>query len=79
MEEIAKHKTVDSLWIVIEDKVYDITSFLEEHPGGQKPLLKYAGTNATEKFNSVSMHIESVILPELLEKICIGSVKLSIQ
>lgn len=29
-EEVAKHKTAQSLWVVIHDKVYDITKFMEE-------------------------------------------------
>ena len=29
-EEVAKHKTAESLWLVIHDKVYDITEFMEE-------------------------------------------------
>lgn len=29
-EEVAKHKSKDSLWIVVEDRVYDVTKFLHE-------------------------------------------------
>ena len=29
-EEVAKHRTSESLWIVIHDKVYDVTKFMEE-------------------------------------------------
>ena len=37
-----------SIWIVIHDKVYDITKFLDEHPGGEEILIKNAGADATE-------------------------------
>ena len=30
LEEVAKHKTPESLWLVIHDKVYDVTKFTEE-------------------------------------------------
>lgn len=30
MEEVAKHNTAESLWLVVHDKVYDVTSFMEE-------------------------------------------------
>ena len=29
-EEIAKHNSAQSLWIVVDDKVYDVTRFMEE-------------------------------------------------
>ncbi|PSR79296.1 mitochondrial cytochrome-like protein b2 [Coniella lustricola] len=51
--EIANHKTADSCWIVIENKVYDVTGFLNRHPGGRGILLKQGGTDATNEFNKV--------------------------
>jgi cytochrome b involved in lipid metabolism len=30
LKEVAKHKTADSLWLVVHGKVYDITKFMEE-------------------------------------------------
>ena len=41
--EVAKHSGRKSCWIVIDGKVYDVTSFLPEHPGGATILLKQAG------------------------------------
>ncbi len=77
MDEVSKHNTAESLWIAVDNKVYDVTEFLEKHPGGPKALLYFGGKNATEKFNSIGNHIESTTLPGLLEKIYIGSVKLN--
>lgn len=44
-QEIAKHYTEDSMWIVAGDKVYDITSFYKQknHPGGRLSLETRAG------------------------------------
>uniref|UniRef100_A0A8C4SZN8 Cytochrome b5 type B n=1 Tax=Erpetoichthys calabaricus TaxID=27687 RepID=A0A8C4SZN8_ERPCA len=36
-------------WVIIHDKVYDVTHFLDEHPGGEEVLLEQAGGDATEK------------------------------
>jgi cytochrome b involved in lipid metabolism len=38
-EEIFKHKTRDSLWLLIKGEVYDVTKFMEEHPGGEDLLI----------------------------------------
>lgn len=32
-EEVAKHNTADSAWVIVEGGVYDVTDFLEDHPG----------------------------------------------
>lgn len=42
-EEVAKHNTADSLWILIDRSVYDITSVLDHHPGGRGALLRRGG------------------------------------
>jgi L-lactate dehydrogenase (cytochrome) len=43
-EEIAGHRSTSSCWIVVDDKVYDVTSYLSEHPGGAAILLKQGGS-----------------------------------
>jgi hypothetical protein len=34
VEEISKHNTPEDCWIVVEGKIWDITEFAPEHPGG---------------------------------------------
>ena len=48
-EEVAKHKTRDDLWVIIRGKVYDLTSYVDEHPGGGA-ILNNAGGDTTEGF-----------------------------
>lgn len=38
-EEIARHCDASSLWISVDGTVYDLTSFLDAHPGGPSALL----------------------------------------
>ncbi|CZT15918.1 probable L-lactate dehydrogenase (cytochrome) [Ramularia collo-cygni] len=52
-EEIAKHNTTESCWVIIHGKAYDVTEFMPEHPGGPKIILKYAGKDATEEYEPI--------------------------
>ncbi|KAK0402546.1 hypothetical protein QR680_016395 [Steinernema hermaphroditum] len=52
-KEVAEHNTVDSAWTIISNKVYDVTTFLQEHPGGLEILLEQAGEDGTEQFEDV--------------------------
>ncbi|KAH9470542.1 hypothetical protein Pst134EA_007791 [Puccinia striiformis f. sp. tritici] len=51
IQEVEKHKDEKSAWTIVEGKVYDVTEFLEEHPGGKKILLKNCGKDSTELFH----------------------------
>jgi L-lactate dehydrogenase (cytochrome) len=42
--EVAKHNSKKSCWILLDSKVYDVTSFLSKHPGGAAIILKQAGS-----------------------------------
>jgi nitrate reductase (NAD(P)H) len=35
LEEIQKHDKMDDAWLIINNKVYDVTSVLDWHPGGK--------------------------------------------
>uniref|UniRef100_A0A8D2LTA4 Cytochrome b5 n=1 Tax=Varanus komodoensis TaxID=61221 RepID=A0A8D2LTA4_VARKO len=53
LEEIQKHNHSQSTWIILHNRVYDLTKFLEEHPGGEEVLREQAGGDATESFEDV--------------------------
>ncbi|KAI0196443.1 acyl-CoA dehydrogenase/oxidase [Astrocystis sublimbata] len=48
--DVASHNKGDSLWIVVDNDVYDLTKFQDEHPGGKKILTKVAGKDASKQF-----------------------------
>ncbi|XP_029652824.1 cytochrome b5 [Octopus sinensis] len=69
LEQVKDHKTCKSLWLVIDNKVYDVTEFLDEHPGGEEVLLDLGGTDATEPFDNVSHSSDA---REMMKKYYIG-------
>ena len=69
LRQVAEHSTPLDCWIVIYDKIYDVTDFLQEHPGGEFILLEFAGRDATLAFRSTRHGSESY---ELLNKYLIG-------
>lgn len=48
--EVAKHQSKNDCWIVLDSKVYNLSKFLFEHPGGAPIIIKNAGSDATEEF-----------------------------
>ncbi|CAP27099.1 Protein CBG06866 [Caenorhabditis briggsae] len=52
-EEVAQHSDEDSCWIILHGKVYDVTKFLEEHPGGAEVITQLAGLDSTTEFDDV--------------------------
>ena len=33
--EVARHASSDDCWVIVADHVYDVTAFLDDHPGGK--------------------------------------------
>jgi nitrate reductase (NAD(P)H) len=55
-QEIEKHNSEDDCWMVVDGKVYDVTSVLSWHPGGKSAILNHAGKvhqETTDEFSSV--------------------------
>ena len=53
LAEVAEHKERNSCWVVIHNKVYDVTKFLDEHPGGEEVILDVGGRFGSEPFEDV--------------------------
>ncbi|KAL0394170.1 UNVERIFIED_CONTAM: Acyl-lipid (9-3)-desaturase [Sesamum latifolium] len=49
-EELKAHNKSGDLWISIQGKVYDVSEWVNHHPGGELPLLNLAGQDATDAF-----------------------------
>ncbi|KAI9275679.1 acyl-CoA dehydrogenase/oxidase [Phascolomyces articulosus] len=58
-EEVKRHANEDDLWIIIDTVVYDMSRFVDMHPGGAFPILEYAGKDATDAF--YGLHRQEVL------------------
>ncbi|KAI6975542.1 hypothetical protein KC321_g4484, partial [Hortaea werneckii] len=65
VEEIKRHNSPDDCWIVVDGKVWDITDFAPEHPGGGEIIWKHAGYDATTTYSTY--HSPS-LLPNNLDR-----------
>lgn len=54
MEDVQAHSEEGDCWLVIEGKVYDVTSFISSHPGG-RAILEGCGIDASELFETRPM------------------------
>ncbi|CAK7201115.1 hypothetical protein SEUCBS139899_003817 [Sporothrix eucalyptigena] len=71
-QDVAEHNTNKDLFLVIHDKVYDVTKFIDEHPGGEEVLLDVGGQDATEAFEDVGHSDEA---RETLAQLLTGTLK----
>ncbi|XP_019360903.1 PREDICTED: cytochrome b5 [Gavialis gangeticus] len=71
LEEVSSRASSREAWLVIHGRVYDVSRFLAEHPGGEEVLLEQAGRDATESFEDVGHSIDA---REMLKQYYIGEV-----
>lgn len=64
--------TEDNTWFIIDSKVYDVSDFLDAHPGGEAVLRQVAGTDATEAFYNLHRH---EVLTGRYSELAIGTVE----
>jgi cytochrome b involved in lipid metabolism len=66
--EVAAHNTVEDCWLIIRGKVYNVTPYVYDHPGGSI-LCQDAGRDSTASFDDIGHSSDAVAL---LEKFYIG-------
>lgn len=64
MAELALHKSRTDAWICVEGRAYDISSYVERHPGGWLPIANLAGKDVTDAFaNYHPLYVFEKLLP----------------
>lgn len=74
--EVAGHNNADSCWMIIHDKVYDVTSLIPTHTGGSEAILKNCGKDGTIAFDTKygkGSHSDSA--KSILDSYYIGNLK----
>jgi len=70
--DIESHNTAESCYVTIGTKVYDITDFLEDHPGGADLILEHAGKDVADVMRDEISHLHTEAAYEILEEHLIG-------
>jgi cytochrome b involved in lipid metabolism len=75
INDIKKHNSIEKgVWTIIYNKVYDITKWVPEHPGGIAKIMQIAGKDGTDLFMNNPFH-KGTDAKKILEKYYIGDIK----
>ncbi|KAF1791885.1 Cytochrome b5, heme-binding site [Phytophthora cactorum] len=76
MEDVSPHNTAEDCWMVIREdgirKVYDVTAFLDDHPGGPEIMVDWLRQDATDEFEDIGHSNDA---REQLKQFEIGKIK----
>jgi len=70
LTDLKANTTEKSCYLLIDEKVYNVTEFLDEHPGGYDIILNTTGRDATEDFEEIG---HSNAAREMLDKYLVGN------
>ncbi|KAJ1024426.1 hypothetical protein NDA18_004593 [Ustilago nuda] len=71
-DDVAKHNISTDCWVIHRGKVYDVTDFVQDHPGGDDLILQYAGKDMQNVMDDPQEHSHSDSAYELLDEHIIG-------
>lgn len=73
--QVEKHNTERDCYVTLGNKVYDVTSFLFDHPGGHKLILDYAGKDIKDILEDGVSHTHSDAAYDILDDSLVGYLK----
>ncbi len=71
-EDLKNHATASSCWVSYKGKVYDISGFLTDHPGGEDILLRHAGQPVEDVMADKNEHVHSEAAYDMLDEFIVG-------
>lgn len=71
LAEVKNHGTPENLWMILYNKIYDVTSLVSMHPGGPEVLFDCGGVDATDAFEDVghSKNASDMLIPFLIGRL----------
>ncbi len=81
LDEIAKHNSADDCWLIINNNVYEVTNYINDHPGGAEKIIFFCGKDATTAFATKGKKNKphSSSANQILESFKIGSLNQQIK
>ncbi|KAH8116118.1 fatty acid-2 hydroxylase [Phellopilus nigrolimitatus] len=71
-EDLAAHNSRSSCWVARNGKVYDVSGFLADHPGGDDLILDHAGKDVGAVMGNKDEHEHSDSAYEMLDEFIVG-------
>ncbi|KAF9518007.1 hypothetical protein BS47DRAFT_1338898 [Hydnum rufescens UP504] len=72
--DVEKHASRKECWISRNGRVYDVTAFVPDHPGGEDLILRYAGKDIGNAMADASEHDHSQAAYDMLHEYLIGKI-----
>lgn len=72
LAEVAKHRKADDCWVIHNEKVYNVSDFVQDHPGGEEFILDHAGEDITALMKDELEHLHSEGAYEMLDELLVG-------
>ena len=70
--ELSKHNTKNDAWVSYKGKLLNITSFLNDHPGGDSVIMPYLGKDITDAFIKAG---HSAVAEDMIEDLLVEKTK----
>lgn len=71
-QDVAARNSRSACWISRNGKVYDVSTFLADHPGGDDLILNFAGKDVGDVMKDKNEHEHSESAYEMLDEFVVG-------
>lgn len=74
LTDLAAHSDATSCWVAVDDVVYDLTTYINKHPGGSRSILSVCGQDGSRSFNSMPSSVIATA-KAVMKKYQLGTLK----